>query len=336
MEFKIVTDCNSLRATFEKKDLIPRVARWWGQLQEFNCNIEYRPGVKMAHADALSRNPVSNNETSNDDDESCIMMVNTTDWLATIQTADPRHIMNAVATPRANGQVERYNRTITEALAAANNDGAENKWDEHVAKVQWSLNNTLNKGIGRTPAEVLFGIKMTGIADSRLSLSLQDDVKVQRMDREPILQQVSEHIGKQQAYQKHQYDKRRTEAKKYKVGDLVRVQRHHSATGQSRKLLPKFQGPYRITKVFDHDRYEVEDTPLTKKRSGTFKSVVAVDKLQPWVIFDRFSDDESGKQSSDSDDDTSQTSDLSDRSSIATEGMKDDSYGTRSKLRKES
>lgn len=57
IEFKIYTDCNSLRATFEKRDLIPRVARWWIAMQEFNFSIEYRPGKSMSHVDALSRNP---------------------------------------------------------------------------------------------------------------------------------------------------------------------------------------------------------------------------------------------------------------------------------------
>lgn len=55
--FKIVTDCNALKATERKKDLLPRVARWWIYLQDFNFEIEYRKGVMMGHADYLSRNP---------------------------------------------------------------------------------------------------------------------------------------------------------------------------------------------------------------------------------------------------------------------------------------
>lgn len=62
IEFKVFTDCNSLRATFLKRDLIPRVARWWISMQEFNFSIEYRPGKSMAYVDALSRNPVPNND----------------------------------------------------------------------------------------------------------------------------------------------------------------------------------------------------------------------------------------------------------------------------------
>lgn len=58
MRFKIVSDCNALRATFVKRDLTPRVGRWWIQLQENDCYFEYRAGVKMPHVDALSRNAI--------------------------------------------------------------------------------------------------------------------------------------------------------------------------------------------------------------------------------------------------------------------------------------
>lgn len=57
--FTIYTDCNSVRATALKKELHPRVARWWIKLQDFTFDIEYRPGEKMAHVDYLSRNPVA-------------------------------------------------------------------------------------------------------------------------------------------------------------------------------------------------------------------------------------------------------------------------------------
>jgi len=35
-----------------------QIARWHDSLQEFDYEIKYRPGTKMAHADALSRAPV--------------------------------------------------------------------------------------------------------------------------------------------------------------------------------------------------------------------------------------------------------------------------------------
>jgi hypothetical protein len=58
MPFTVFTDCNAIRATALKKDLHPRIARWWVKLQDYDFTIEYRPGSKMAHVDYLSRNPL--------------------------------------------------------------------------------------------------------------------------------------------------------------------------------------------------------------------------------------------------------------------------------------
>lgn len=61
VHFTVFTDCNSVRATALKKNLHPRVARWWVKLQDYDFSIEYRPGNKMMHVDYLSRNPVDDN-----------------------------------------------------------------------------------------------------------------------------------------------------------------------------------------------------------------------------------------------------------------------------------
>lgn len=57
-KFRIVTDCNAVKATATKKEILPRVARWWVYLQDFNFNIVYRPGRNVSHVDYLSRNPL--------------------------------------------------------------------------------------------------------------------------------------------------------------------------------------------------------------------------------------------------------------------------------------
>lgn len=59
LKFSVITDCNALKSTERKKDLLPRVARWWVYLQDFDFSIEYRRGVMMPHADYLSRNPAA-------------------------------------------------------------------------------------------------------------------------------------------------------------------------------------------------------------------------------------------------------------------------------------
>lgn len=78
LRFKVVTDCNALKATERKKDLLPRVARWWVYLQDFAFDIEYRKGTQMSHADYLSRNPAA--EVNN--------IVRPRNWAQMTQAAD--------------------------------------------------------------------------------------------------------------------------------------------------------------------------------------------------------------------------------------------------------
>lgn len=46
--FKIVTDCSAVRSTFVKKELVLRIARWWLAIQDYDFEIEHRPGCKMS------------------------------------------------------------------------------------------------------------------------------------------------------------------------------------------------------------------------------------------------------------------------------------------------
>ncbi|CAH2268727.1 jg230, partial [Pararge aegeria aegeria] len=91
VKVKVITDCSALRSTLVKRDLIPRIARWWLTIQEFDLEIEYRPGERMKHVDALSRNPVANT----------ILMIDDSDWLITVQLQDD-NIQNIISRLHAN------------------------------------------------------------------------------------------------------------------------------------------------------------------------------------------------------------------------------------------
>lgn len=47
IKFRIVTDCNSVKATVNKKEICPRIARWWTYLQDFNYETVYRKGSAL-------------------------------------------------------------------------------------------------------------------------------------------------------------------------------------------------------------------------------------------------------------------------------------------------
>lgn len=56
-KFTVITDCNALKASKHKKDLLPRIHRWWAFLQNYEFEVEYRKGERLQHADFFSRNP---------------------------------------------------------------------------------------------------------------------------------------------------------------------------------------------------------------------------------------------------------------------------------------
>jgi hypothetical protein len=89
IHFTVVTDCNAIRTTMTKRDLIPRVGRWWLLTQEYDFSVEYRAGQKMAHVDALSRNSLQ--EEINDHEKEFYvhhMSINENDWVLAAQLTD--------------------------------------------------------------------------------------------------------------------------------------------------------------------------------------------------------------------------------------------------------
>ena len=58
IHFVIRTDCNSLKLLASKRDMSPRIGRWFVKLSEFNYTIEYQKGKENMIADLLSRNHI--------------------------------------------------------------------------------------------------------------------------------------------------------------------------------------------------------------------------------------------------------------------------------------
>lgn len=86
IKFTVITDCNALKATSSKKELLSRIARWWLQLQEYSFEVQYRPGQRMKHVDALSRNP----STTEQPNEESVFNITPSDWVLSGQLTDEK------------------------------------------------------------------------------------------------------------------------------------------------------------------------------------------------------------------------------------------------------
>jgi len=203
-----------------------------------------------------------------------------------------QHIKIAVATPRANGQAERVNRSIKSALLTTATD--EKYWDDYIRNVQLAINCTENRSTGKTPSELLFGYVPRH----------NDEIKTAARDLNELLatrQKALSKIEQTQQQQKRNFDKRRKAPKTYKVGDLVVIEKQVISTtpGGSHKMLHPYSGPMVVQQVIPNDRYRAADMGTSKRVTRkSYNRVVAVDRMKPWATPGGVSDDtddDSGK-----------------------------------------
>ncbi|KAK9693861.1 hypothetical protein QE152_g33938 [Popillia japonica] len=132
-----------------------------------------------------------------------------TEFRRFVEEFDIQHVMIATGVPRANGQVEVVNRTLTPMLAKLCD--TTNSWDKHLEEAEFALNNTLNSSAKEVPAKLLFGVTQRGQVSDRLRdvlLTLQEDER----DLEGLRCRVVNNMKRTQEYSKIYYDKRHKEA----------------------------------------------------------------------------------------------------------------------------
>lgn len=66
--------------------------------------------------------------------------------------------------PSANGQVERFNRTIMDAVQCFVSKSQDN-WDEHLPQIAGAIRSSVNRNTGFTPKKLMLGREVTLPAD---------------------------------------------------------------------------------------------------------------------------------------------------------------------------
>lgn len=198
------------------------------------------------------------------------------------------HTLNAIACPRANGQVERYNRTLLDAMRTRNKDP--NMWTECLYDVVWGMNNTLNESLGYHPYEIMFshrGRLLPNLVGSEETVSVADKRKT-----------ASQRLEQRAKVMKKNYDKRHKPEKTFQKGDLV-LWKQAPTGGEVKNVNTKLQvlysGPYVIQKVFSNSRYEIKSIKGMRGYKK-FTGIVAADSLKAYLsappCSDTSSDDE--------------------------------------------
>lgn len=187
------------------------------------------------------------------------------------------HVLITTGVPRSNGQVERVNRTVIPLLTKLSAPKPE-EWYKHLETVQKFVNATPSRSTNKTPFNLLFGTQMRLKEDPKVREMIEEEwIQMFEEQRDEIRNEAKEQLVKMQAENRKNYNKRRKEATKYVLDDMVAIKRTQQGSGL--KTHSKFLGPYRVTKVLRNDRYLVEKLGY---HEGPFQTSASADHMKPW------------------------------------------------------
>ena len=182
--------------------------------------------------------------------------------------------------PSANGQAERMNRVLGQALrsillATARKDQRE--WDDKLQLIAGAIRCTVNRSTGFTPNKLMLGREVTqplelmcGVQETRHSTA--EYVKLVETRMAEAHEAARRSLKETQRRQKRSYDIQQ-HTTRYQEGDAVLMTNSASKIGQSRKLQPLWLGPFLVTQVI---------SPTLCKIASQRKSFIAHhDRLRP-------------------------------------------------------
>ena len=174
------------------------------------------------------------------------------------------------------------NRVLGPALAKIRDDNVNLYWYKIVHDVEYALNNTISKSTGNTPANLLFGINQRAKETDQIKNYIESFSETAERDLVKSRALAAINIEKNQDYNEKYYNKTKKEPLKYKEDDYVMVRNFESTPGVSKKLIPRFKGPYRILKVLRNDRYVLCDVENFQVTQRPYQGVWEAVNMRPW------------------------------------------------------
>lgn len=150
--------------------------------------------------------------------------------------------------PSANGQVERVNRTLMDAVRCFVSK-SQDDWDEFLPQLACALRSSVNRMTGLTPNEMMLGREITLPSD----LVFRPPKKENSENEQEYIERLKEALHQAheiarrtlkttQRHMKKDYDLK-LHKNEYKPGDLVYILDMAHVKGRSKKLDPPWKGP---------------------------------------------------------------------------------------------
>ena len=162
--------------------------------------------------------------------------------------------------PQTDRQTERVNQELEQYLRIFI-DHRQEQWSDWLGIAEFAYNNKVHSSTKTSP------FKANYRQDPRMGFEIRRKGKYKGAEKFVIkMKKVQEEakvvLGKAQEKMKKYADRKRTEADKYKVGDLVMLStkdlKYQMVGKRTEKLTERFVGPYKIKKIISSNAVELE------------------------------------------------------------------------------
>jgi len=183
------------------------------------------------------------------------------------------HLQTDEQTERVNQELEQYLRMFI--------DHRQEQWPEWLGTAEFVYNNKAHSSTRTSP------FKANYRQDPRMGFEMRKKGKYAGAEKfiekmKEIQKEAKATLGKAQADMKKYADKKRSDIKEYKVGDLVMLStkdlKYQIIGRRTEKLTERFVGPYKVKKIISSNTVELE-LPSTVK----IHLVVNVSRIHRYV-----------------------------------------------------
>jgi len=170
------------------------------------------------------------------------------------------HLLSTPYHPQTNGLVERFNRTLIEALSKVATENL-SEWDKYIAPVLFAYRTNRHSTTRITPFYLVYGREAKLPTDNT---TIEEERHVinhieTQVDQLPLIRnQAQRKIHEEQQKQKDRHD-HKIKQKLFQVDDQVLYYRAMLDKQWSKKLEPKWKGPYAIHKIIGNGAYQLRE-----------------------------------------------------------------------------
>jgi len=193
------------------------------------------------------------------------------------------HVKVATASPQANGQVERVNRTVKAMLAKITEPIKHEDWSKLLVKAEYAINNSMHSTTKELPSVLLFGVQQRGCNIDALTEYLDDRNDIPQCDLVNVRKNSSDKIEQCQKRSKEYFQKNHKNHVEFAEGDFVVMRNIDTTIGTNKKFVPKYKGPYIVKKVLPNDRYVVSDIENCQISQIPYDGIVEACRLRKWA-----------------------------------------------------